>query len=67
MDEQIDQQIRDLFSTGIETYAGLTWETMRAKIAEPDSHIASRLNHLQISGKLQPVVIYVPMEKLNAD
>lgn len=59
MDEHIDQQIIDLFSTNSETYTGLTWEKMRTKITDPDSDISCRLQRLQMSGKLRPITIYV--------
>ncbi len=59
MDEHIDQKIFDLFPTQSQTQTGLTWEEIRTKIADPDSHIATRLKHLQESGKLRTITLYI--------
>lgn len=64
MDENIDQKIFDLFPAAT-TYTGITWEEIRTKIPDPDSHIASRLKHLQTSGKIEPVVVYVMKSDAN--
>lgn len=59
MDEHIDQKIFDLFPTQAQTQTGLTWGEIRTKIKEPDSRIATRLKHLQESGKLKTVTLYI--------
>lgn len=59
MDEHIDQKIFDLFPKQSQIQTGLTWEEIRTKITEPDSHIATRLRHLQEAGKLKTVTLYI--------